>query len=217
MSTFPGKFRPACAFAKSGRVWQGSSRWRCGTFPRPAAERRSVGRRRMRLGVCIAMACAAWACATPVFPSGTYELYRRDQPSHQTGPFAELIVSPGPLDLALFHPETANWANGLVPEEAPSICVVERYLDEDGGNPTTNLSFGNAESARNGWKIRLLETHHFWSWLALRERDGVLTGTVKQKGWGGPHSVALRIERVSEPDPSRCVRAALEVIPSEYQ
>ena len=156
----------------------------------------------------------ATGCVTSTIPAGTYEIYRSDQPKEHTLPYTELVITTGALELSTFHPETANFADGLASEIEPTACVVERFLEED-GEFTTSLYFATPEQVGRRWEIRLLETHHFWSWLQLELREGSLIGTVEQRGWGGTHSASLRIARVAGPEPNRCVRGALEAIPAE--
>jgi len=142
-------------------------------------------------------------------PAGTYEIYRADQPAYQKSPSMELIVSETPLDLSPFSEEAMRYAK-VFGDRPPTACVVQRFTDEQYGS-TTSLSFDRPEATSNGWKIRTFETHHFWSWLLLAERDGRVMGTAEQTGWGGPYTTAIRGVRVSDPDPQRCVRAGSEI------
>ena len=158
-------------------------------------------------------ACAPGASTVEYLnlPAGTYEIYRSDQPTYQTGPSTELIVSDTPLDLSPFSSE-AMWYAQEFSDAPPTVCVVQRFAEDDAGS-LTSLSFDRPAATSNGWKIRTLETHHFWSWLVVAVRDDQISGVAEQKGWGGPHTTTIRGSRVSDPDPERCVRAGTEIVP----
>jgi hypothetical protein len=163
----------------------------------------------VRLQLTIAVAWSLGCAANPL-PPGTYEVYRGDQPSAQGSPAAEIVVTNYPLRVWLRFPsETTRYAGHV--SRRPNTCVVERFVDDVHG-VTTNLSLARPEAQEGGWKIRLLETHHFWSWYSLKVVGSSLEGTAHQEGWGGPHSTPLTITRVSDPNLARCLQGAAEML-----
>jgi len=133
------------------------------------------------------------------------------------GVFAELIVLSDPIALTEFHSEIRTFGEHFGTQQDQSICVISRFpIQDEDGRQITTLTLSRPELVDGTWKIRLLETHHYWSWLAINTGSNKLKGSFHATGYGGPRNADVQISRIGAPDIRRCIDAESEVIPPEY-
>jgi hypothetical protein len=127
--------------------------------------------------------------------------------------YRDIVISDEPIDLELFHPETRWWADRFDREYGPTVCSADRSTKTPISVDEIALAFSKLEALGRGrYRIRLLETHHYWSWMDVQQNGEDLVGSFQSKGFGGPHKREFRASRVSDPNPASCIEVADELI-----
>ncbi len=141
---------------------------------------------------------ACYGCSTPTIPTGSYEMtWALELKVDRYEVLAELIVLPNPIELTAFHPETWIFGTHFGTQPDQSICVITRFpVQDEDGRQLTSLTLSRPELVDGMWKIRLLENHHYWSWLAINTGSNELKGSFHATGYGGPTYADVQISRI---------------------